>query len=58
MKSEFSANKDLFETYQAAKAVAKLFNNGKAEAKLSDMQSMKEFQAKNKAFGKAKFLVD
>lgn len=42
MRSEFSANKALFETFQVAKKVAQAFNK-KSEAKLSDMQSMKEF---------------
>lgn len=57
MRSEYSANKALFETFQVAKKVAQAFNK-KPKAKLSDMQSMKEWQAKNNAFGKAMFLVD
>ena len=62
MHSEYSANKALFETafsntFQVAKKVAQAFNR-KGEAKLADMQSMKEFQAKNAAFGKATFVID
>lgn len=62
MRSEFSANKALFETafsntFQVAKKIASCVNS-KAQSKLSDMQSMKEFQAKNNVFGKAMFVVD
>ena len=62
MRSEYSANKALFETafsntFQVAKKVAQAFNK-KPEAKLSDMQSMKEFQAKSGIVGKACFLID
>lgn len=62
MRSEYSANKALFETafsntFQVAKKVAQAFNK-KSEAKLNDMQSMKEFQAKSGIVGKAMFVID
>lgn len=65
MRSEFSANKALFETafsntFQVAKKMAQAFNKKtvssiRPEAKLADMQSMKEFQKKSGAYGKAVF---
>lgn len=62
MRSEYSANKALYETFQIAKKVAQTFNKNvssiRPEAKLSDMDSMKAFQAKSGVVGKAIYLID
>lgn len=51
MRSEYQANKALFET---AYSLVKKTN----QAKLADMQSMKEWQVKNKVFGRAVYILD
>lgn len=66
MRSEFSANKALFETafsntFNTVKKVAEVFSKkGKLAdySSLNDMSSMKEWQAKNNAFGKVMFVID